>query len=260
MAAVVPVADPTFLSWLQALAQRHLSNLSFAEVRRGIQALSAWYVERRDRARPGIAFDGRGKRAAFALFYTPLHYLTVAGIVEATGLAAERPTGILDLGCGTGPAGAAWSRGFSGGPVGVVGADTSGWTAGEARWNWARLGVPGTTRRSDLTRVRIGRRRAVVLAWVVNELSAGDRVRLAGTLVAAIERGASVLVVEPIARSVVPWWDEWTRLFERAGGRADTWRFACELPEPLRSLDRAAALDHRELTARSLCVQSRPSS
>ncbi|HKQ60062.1 MAG TPA: hypothetical protein VJS92_02180, partial [Candidatus Polarisedimenticolaceae bacterium] len=37
-----------------------------------------------------------------------------------------------------------------------------------------------------------------------------------------------------------------------AGGRADEWRLPAELPEPLRKLDRAAGLDHRELTARSL--------
>ena len=40
--------------------------------------------------------------------------------------------------------------------------------------------------------------------------------------------------------------------FVEAGGRADRWRFTAELPERLRLLDRAAGLDHRELTARSL--------
>jgi len=36
------------------------------------------------------------------------------------------------------------------------------------------------------------------------------------------------------------------------GGRADEWRFRIELPAIVAKLDRAAKLDHRELTARSL--------
>jgi hypothetical protein len=40
--------------------------------------------------------------------------------------------------------------------------------------------------------------------------------------------------------------------FRGVGGREDTWRFPVTLPEPLALLDRAAGLDHRELTGRSL--------
>jgi hypothetical protein len=42
--------------------------------------------------------------------------------------------------------------------------------------------------------------------------------------------------------------NEWRRI----GGRADEWRFRVELPERLALMDRAAGLDHRELTGRSL--------
>jgi hypothetical protein len=38
------------------------------------------------------------------------------------------------------------------------------------------------------------------------------------------------------------------------GGRADEWRFRAELPPIVAKLDRAAGLDHRELTARSLWI------
>ena len=38
---------------------------------------------------------------------------------------------------------------------------------------------------------------------------------------------------------------------ERAGGRADEWRVDADLPELVARLDRAAGLDHRELTAKS---------
>ena len=58
--------------------------------------------------------------------------------------------------------------------------------------------------------------------------------------------------MEPIARGAAPWWSEWARALEKAGGRADEWRLAAGLPERLRLLDRAAGLDHRQLTARSL--------
>jgi hypothetical protein len=71
-------------------------------------------------------------------------------------------------------------------------------------------------------------------------------------LVDSARRGARVLVVEPIAERSVPWWSEVASAFASAGGRADLWRFEVELPEPLATLDHAAGLDHRELTARSL--------
>jgi hypothetical protein len=38
----------------------------------------------------------------------------------------------------------------------------------------------------------------------------------------------------------------------RAGGRVDEWRFESNLPELVSQLDRAAGLDHREATAKSL--------
>ncbi len=63
---------------------------------------------------------------------------------------------------------------------------------------------------------------------------------------------ARVLVIEPIARRPFPWWDAWAEAFLTAGGRADGWRFRADLPDRLRLLDRAAGLDHRELTGRSL--------
>ena len=61
-----------------------------------------------------------------------------------------------------------------------------------------------------------------------------------------------MLVVEPIARRPVPFWTAWADAFCTAGGRDDTWRFPAGLPERMQLLDKAAGLDHRELTARSL--------
>jgi hypothetical protein len=65
-------------------------------------------------------------------------------------------------------------------------------------------------------------------------------------------RGTRVLVVEPIAKSIAPWWTGWKDTFVHAGGREDQWRFPADLPGIVGRLDHAAGLDHRELTARSL--------
>jgi len=70
--------------------------------------------------------------------------------------------------------------------------------------------------------------------------------------VAAAHRGARVLVLEPIARRVTPWWDEAVSHVVGSGGRADEWRFPVRLPPLLQLLDKAAGLNHRELTARSI--------
>jgi len=93
---------------------------------------------------------------------------------------------------------------------------------------------------------------AVLAAFTVNELPDAARDALLPRLLERCSRGGRVLVVEPIAGGVARWWSAWRREFEQAGGRADEWRFRTELPPIVAKLDRAAGLDHRELTARSL--------
>src|SRR5258708_33668121 len=103
--------DIRFDGWLEALETRHLADLTFHQVSSALRALSSTYVERRTRIREGGALDGAGKRAAFALFYGPLHYLLVREIVRELGASAGRANPLtsvtkgvplVDLGCGTG--------------------------------------------------------------------------------------------------------------------------------------------------------------
>lgn len=236
--------------WLAALEERHLARLEFAEVRRALQALSAIYVAKRSRLGAGGALDGAGKRAAFALFFAPLHFLTVGGIVRALGAALPPPREIADLGCGTGSASAAWALECARLPV-ISGIDRNAWAVEEARRDWRLLGIDGAARVGDLDRAR-WEADAILVAYTANELSDERRERLYLRLERAAEGGARILVVEPIARGAAPWWDEWSDRFRAAGGRADEWRFPADLPPLLSRLDRAAGLDHRELTARTL--------
>ena len=257
MSAVQPAADDPFPTWFDSLERRQLADLEFAEVRRALQALTRWYVEKREArrgSRPGAALDGRGKRAAFALFYGPLHFLVLRHIVAELDAASTPLSEILDLGCGTGACGAAWALQFSRRPK-LVGIDTNAWVVSEARWTWRQFGLAGKVTRGDLARAQLpGRGHGILAAYVANELEATPREAMLERLLDASDRGARVLVVEPIARRIVPWWDTWARAFEERGGRADTWRFRAVLPERLRLLDKAAGLDHGELTARSLFV------
>src|SRR4029453_3552578 len=100
---------PNLDGWLAALEGRHLPNLTRPELTRALRALSSCYVERREKLTSGAALEGAGKRAAFALYYGPLHFMAGTAVVRAT-LAHEIPLHtIVDLGCGTGVAGAAWA-------------------------------------------------------------------------------------------------------------------------------------------------------
>lgn len=256
MARVIAASD-RFLRWVDALEARHLESFSFAEVRRALQSLSSIYVERRERLATGSALETPARRAAFALFYGPLHFLTVRGIVRGLGAARPAPEAIVDLGCGTAAAAASWSLEAGGTPA-VEGVDGSGWAVAEARWTLRTLGLRGAIRRGDAVRFRCeGRGRAVVAAFLVNELEDAARERLRERLLRAASRGASALIVEPIARRPLPWWNAWVSDFRRVGGREETWRFEADLPEPLMRLDRAAGLDHRVLTARCLWIAPR---
>lgn len=252
MLRVTGPAEPTLHDWFAALEKRHLRDLSFAEVRRAVQALSALYVERRGQASPAGAFRGAGKRAAFALFYGPLHFAVTREIVRRVGAGDPAPARIHDLGCGSGAAGAAWAL-ECGGRAFLRGVDLHPWAVEEANWSWSRLSLAGRARLGRMERERLpGAGGAVLLAYAVNELAQASREALLQQLVDAALGGTRVLVVEPISRRVVPWWDDWAAAFEAAGGRDDRWRFEVDLPERWRLFDRAAGLDHRELTARSL--------
>jgi hypothetical protein len=249
--------DPDFDRWLHALEPRHLADLRIQEVTRALRALSSVYVERRDALRRGAALDSAGKRAAFALFYGPLHYLVSREIVAALGAAAGGVAGVVDLGCGTGAVGAAWATALRcaapDAAVRVLGFDRHPWAAAEASWTYRAFNLDGVARREDVRDVRFkGRPSAVVAAFIVNELPDATRDAALPRLLKAASDGWRVLVIEPIARPAGGWWEAWTGAFTNAGGREDTWRFDADLPEFVRTLDRAAGLDHRVLTARTL--------
>jgi SAM-dependent methyltransferase len=247
-----------FADWLAALEARHLADLRVAEVTRALRALSSAYVERRHRGAGPLetrhaldrTLDSAGKRAAFALYYAPLHFLVTGFIVRSLGITG--PAAILDVGCGTGAGGAAWAL-ATGGASSVTGIDRHPWAVDEARRTYRELRLDGRARVGDISRLPMLRDGSgAIAAYVLNELPEAARRRVEDQLLDAAARGVRVLVVEPIARAVSPWWDGTAARMQSAGGRADEWRFPVELPPLLRLLDTAARLDHRELTARSL--------
>jgi hypothetical protein len=247
------MADDPLTSWLQTLEQRHLRDLTFPEVARALRALSSTYVERRVRLREGTALSGAGKRAAFALFYGPLHFLLVRHIAASLPAAARRVTPVVDLGCGTGAAGAGWASACEA-PPDLVGVDSHGWAVSEARATYRAFGLRARTRTGDMTRVQLPPRALALAAFAVNELSAERRGVLFSMLLAHAARGGAVVIVEPLAGFVAPWWPRWRAAVEAAGGRSDDWRTRVLLPPIVEKLDRATGLDHRELTGRSLAV------
>ncbi|MDQ3213321.1 MAG: methyltransferase domain-containing protein [Acidobacteriota bacterium] len=243
--------DDRVARWLRALDERHLANLTASEVGRALRALSSCYVERRGMLATGGALDSAGKRAAFALFYAPLHFLVLREVVRSIP-GAPAVSAVTDLGCGTGAAGAAWVLECE--RCTVQGVDRNAWAVAEAQWTYRTFGVPGRALKGDVQTANLAAAptRAVLAAYTVNELSDPDRAALLPRLLDAHEDGARILIVEPIARRIAGWWGGWERAFAAAGGESREWRFAVPLPERQRQLGRAAGLDPRELTARSL--------
>jgi hypothetical protein len=256
----IPGIDRRVDRWLAELESRHRSPFRPPELLKALRALSSHYVERRATLPSASPLDSRAKRAAFAVFYAPLHFLTVRAIVRSIGAARAEIHRVVDLGCGTGVASAAWALECADGPQ-LHGVDALGWAVDETAWNWRALGLSGRARRGDLvaTAARLAgpaagslSRLRVIAGWSVNELTGTERARLLPLCLTLHARGARVLIVEPIARRVTPWWDEWALAFGSAGGRSDDWSFDIDLPPALTTLGRDAGFRRDRLTSRSL--------
>ena len=243
--------------WLAGLEERHLADLTFSEVVRALRALSSTYVERRERLAARSAFDGAGKRAAYALYYSPLHFLTVQHVVARLDV-AQGVTHLLDLGCGAGAAGAAWATALSPAPA-ITGVDIHPWALAEAAQTYRAFGLESTTRRANAVAVTIPRSiDAIVAGWMLNELDDRGRLTAQQALLDATRARRRLLIVEPIATSVAPWWASWTAPFVATGGRIDEWKMRVELPDLVQRLGRAAGLRPETLAARTLCLIPNP--
>ena len=235
--------------FLKTLEERHLADLRFSDVTRALRALSSAYVERRESALADHkALDGAGKRAAFALYYGPLHFLLVQHIIREIGVTFG-PGVVVDLGCGTGVAGAAIAMSQTP-PLGVMGFDTHPWTLDEARFTYRTFGLTSDVRRAHAAKTRFPSDTSIIVAaFVVNELTEKDR----AVLLAEIKKSRTrVLIVEPISQRISPWWNDWAAEFQKMGGRADEWKARVDLPPLVKRLAKAAGLRPEMLTARSL--------
>jgi Methyltransferase domain len=246
------MSDAPIADWLAMLERTHLADMTSSEVARALRALSSCYVERRSKLASGDALGSRGKRAAFALFYGPLHLFVTREVVRAIPAATVGISTILDLGCGTGAAGAAWA--LEAGSRLIRGYDRHPWAIDQANATYGHFRLNGHASRRDITKTRLAAddKTGILLGYSANELTADGRERVLAELLAAHRGGAHALVIEPISRRTTPWWAAWQTTVERAGGRADEWRFPTALPPTQHALARAAGLNPRELTARSL--------
>lgn len=242
--------------WFDALQARHLAELEWPEVTRALRALSSAYVQRRAKLPAGAALDGRGKRAAFALFYGPLHFAAVTAVLQRLqddGSAVCAPAAIVDVGCGTGAGGAAWALACARAPR-VTGVDTHPWAVAETAWSYRFFELDAAARRGNAAALRLEPEAALIAAYTLNELDDPARNTLLGEAMAGRR---AMLIVEPIARGITPWWDQAAAGVVAAGGRNDDWKLPLEMPERWRLLDRAAGFRRDHLTARSLWLPAR---
>lgn len=255
MSGVPESLRPDLERWVAMEAERALADLRFSDVRRAAQALSTLYVQKR--ARGGLdkrAGDGAGKRAAFASYYAPLHFMGAAVAGARLGLAGcAGVREVIDLGCGTGAVGAAVARLLPGTPR-VAGVDANASAVAVCRRTFAALGVRGRARVGRLPGAmpRLRSQDVVVAGWSLNELAPVERDAVLDALSSGVSRGCGLLVLEPLSTRVVPWWPRLVARFPEA--QALELREPIERPEWIERLDGATRLDHRDATCRALWV------
>jgi SAM-dependent methyltransferase len=249
-----------FDAWLADAIARHGAGLEFREIRKGVQALQALYVERRAGGNLAArALEGRGKRAALATYHAPLHFLVVHQLLA--DLAPERLGGVrrvVDLGCGTGAAGAAAAVSL-GPPTGsstprVLAIDRSGFALDEARRTCGAFGLGVRCVRGRLPCALPSAEAGDlwVLGWATNELDEVAREALLAALGRALASSPRLLLLEPLAGTATPWWRAWAEALAPLGVEEPRFKVRLALPEWIARLDRAAGLDHRVLGARVL--------
>jgi hypothetical protein len=282
MAAAEPYleGDPRdmFDAWHAELLRCFEETLTFPEIRKGVQALGDAYTRRRAKLRSGDAiFDGAGKRAAFALYYAPLHFLTTWHVVREIGFDEVPFRRLWDFGGGTGAAGAAWSAALMEADVeaeapSILSIERSAFAMEMAAETWEAFGLKGSGRRIDLAEVSIAARAkggrwrrpgtgsipalhaedALLFAWTLNELEEPVRERFVREIGA--DAGRPVLILEPVAKGAAPWWGRCERALGEKAFAVHSFEFRrrLELPEWIAKMDKAAGLDHSEITARVL--------
>jgi ubiquinone/menaquinone biosynthesis C-methylase UbiE len=164
---------------------------------------------------------------------------------------------VVDLGCGTGVAGAAVATAepatAKAVALHVLGIDTHPWALDEARFTYQTFGLRFDVRRGHAARTRFPSDTSfIVAAFAVNELKDDDRREMIRHLKVAATSAATsapVLIVEPISSRISPWWDDWAR---ELGAQTREWKIRAELPPIVKRLAKAAGLRPDVLTARSL--------
>ena len=240
-------------AWIADTVRRQ-APLEFRDLRKGVQALSQRYVERRrDPGAIDDALRGKARRGAFAAYYAPLHLLTALAAASVARVPAETKR-IVDLGAGSAAAGAGIALALPSPPV-ILALDRSRWALGEARHTGRVLGLRIQTRTTDLTRrlPTLGDGDTVVAGWFLNELSDAARDDALDALARAQRQGAHLVILEPLARDIAPWWEAAARAL---GLAAHEVRDRSPLPPWLRDMDRASGLDHGERRARCLSSES----
>ena len=243
--------------WLQERTQAAEQELSFREIRKGVQAVSADYLGRlRGRSLGNRALDGRAKRAAFATFFSAIHHATVRTWLATEPLGSVRGVRrVLDLGCGTGAVGAAAALSIRDRPP-ILGIDRSQWAIEEARACYRAFGLSGSTKRATLPggMPRIESGDLLVAGWSINELEEGSLTAMLETLNRALKKGAGLLIVEPISEKICPWWGAWRRKYQPLGVQEFRVKFPWNRPEWIQRMDKAAHMNHSILSARVLAM------
>ena len=243
-----------FDDWQAETLARFREELTFAEIRKGAQAVARLCGE------PGPGgidlarlSQGRGKRAALATYRAALRFLTTYHATQMLFDARAPVARITEIGCLTGAASAGLALALDR-PPRLIGLEPSPWCVAETRLTWRALGLDGQVRRESVTgRLPTGGASDLYcLAWLAGLVDPATRRSLLKSLLARRRRGAGLLILEPRTSQPDAWWREWSAELGAWDVREETVRVAIDRPHLVRDMDKAAREDHQVIAARVL--------
>lgn len=205
------LSQTTWWAKLEAIHNESRAGLTRRAWHQAIQAASRNYTSQRQRLSQSVAPSPAIQLAQHG-YYGVMHALIVQAIAAYFHIQQWPFQRLIDIGCNTGVAGLTLCAQL---PTitSYIGLEPQRWAAKKAKQFQLACAIPGKIFSGTGLTWQPQKGDLILLSFVLNEMTESQRKVLHSKLLHHLEKGAGILIIEPIARHITPWWDSWLQSF-----------------------------------------------